>query len=105
MLPPELDFFNRAPEPPAADSSSEEDSDRDEAKAKKAAAGRKDASTPAKKFKKPLPASVQAMKKKYTEQLLAKKVVSSNILRQGRAADTDLRRTGTRASMATRSGR
>ena len=67
MCPPELNFFNQAPAEPDPSSGEEEE----EEKPKK----KKQQPLPSK----PLPESVKALKKKYTEQRIARTVITQKV--------------------------
>ncbi len=117
LCPPELDFFNKASLDNLPNDSSEEESS-DHLNNEGGMAARKTVRRiePKKETKrkqnnsnnpgKKLPASVQALKKKYTEQRLAKKVVSKTIpassSRRTRSQTEDERTPPKRKGMATR---
>ncbi|TRY61383.1 hypothetical protein TCAL_01483 [Tigriopus californicus] len=97
LLPQELDFFNQPSLSHGVESSSDESSDPDEklaagpSVAKKSVTRKREGPSHLKKMPAgpKLPASMQALKKKYTDQRIAKRVVTKNMtsVRQTRSSE------------------
>lgn len=112
LLPQELDFFNQPSLSHGVETSSDESSEPDDkvaagsSVAKKTVSKKREGPSQVKKIATgpKLPASMQALKKKYTDQRIAKRVVTKNMtsVRQTRSSGSDAKSKSARAARALR---